>query len=224
MISDVSYGVGETVTETDLVAGRATARYLVPTSADRWVRRRGPAGRTTIPSGRWARRAWGSHRSRFCDHALPGQHHVDSVSAAQRSSARRPSRLRRPANGDRAEFHGHGRGRPLQQRRHRPRQYCRLSFPGMTVDRVTTTSCRPRARSRSATSRYYTFGVNSDDGFSLNIAGREFRHGLNYTTCSGSTLASDKCDGQATLSARPTWRPGPTRSPWCTFRTRAARA
>ena len=44
---------------------------------------------------------------------------------------------------------------------------------------------------------YYTFGVNSDDGFSLTITGANFSNGAGYTTCSGSTLEYDDSRGAA---------------------------
>ena len=43
----------------------------------------------------------------------------------------------------------------------------------------------------AAQAGYYTFGVNSDDGFMLSITGANFSNGSGDTTCSGSTLEYD---------------------------------
>ena len=68
-------------------------------------------------------------------------------------------------------------------------------FPGMTLGEGLNNYVLQATGTLTITASqagYYTFGVNSDDGFTLTISGASFSNGVNTTTCSGSTMACDK--------------------------------
>ena len=171
------------------MAAGATATYYCPDQQRRWARP-GRSPVSTTPRGRRAPRAWGSPTA--CP-ASPARSTGEHRGARQRGNGRHGHQhARRPDFGnqpdrERFELHGHRRGRPL-------RQHDRTAFPGMTVGEGLSNYVLQATGTLTITASqagYYTFGVNSDDGFSLTITGADFTNGAGDTTCSGSTLEYD---------------------------------
>ena len=66
------------------------------------------------------------------------------------------------------------------------------AFPGMTVGEGLSNYVLQATGTLTVTASqagYYTFGANTDDGFTLTITGASFSNGVNTTTCSGNTMA-----------------------------------
>ncbi|MGA2501636.1 MAG: CotH kinase family protein, partial [Tepidisphaeraceae bacterium] len=68
------------------------------------------------------------------------------------------------------------------------------AFPGMTIGEGLSNivlQATGTLQVSAAQAGYYTFGVNSDDGFMLSLSGANFSNGAGYTTCGGTTLEYD---------------------------------
>ena len=74
------------------------------------------------------------------------------------------------------------------------------AFPGMTIGEGLSNIVLQATGTLTITSAqagYYTFGVNSDDGFKLTLTGASFSNGAGDTTCSGTVLEYDGGRGAA---------------------------
>ena len=188
--ADVSYGIGETVTETDLVAAGATATYYAPTSAT-------PSMATWTAPG-FNDSSWASGPTGLGFATAPGfattlyqaNITVASVATAQgvistpseqlTAVSQTESVLNFLATGGSGHFGGD------------------QPFPEMTVGTtISNNVLRATGTLAIATSGYYTFGVNGDDGFLLSMPDASFTHGSNTTTCSGGTMESDKIQAES---------------------------
>ena len=169
--SDTSYGPLETVTERSC-SGGGHGEYYAPTST-RWARR-GRSPVSMLPPGRQVPRAWGSPAaSTALPAALPckrryrgqrGKRRVGDQYAFGTDLEHQPDRERvelpryrrqRPLR-QRPRLSGHERGRGVEQLRH---------------------AGHGNAHDHDRQAGYYTFGVNSDDGFLLSITGASFTNG-----------------------------------------------
>ena len=91
-------------------------------------------------------------------------------------------------------------------------------FPGMTIGEGLSNyvlQAKGTIVVSSSQAGYYTFGVSSDDGFTMTITGVSFSNGVNTTTCSGGTMAeSNDRSLRPTAWRRRTWLRATTRSRW----------
>ncbi len=190
MTSDISYGVGETVSETDLVAAGATAKYFAPTNGTlntTWTQpgfndsswASGPTGLGYAVVNGFATTLYKANTGSVAN--LAQANAVISTPSQQTSTFSQTSSVLNflDTGGD-----GHfGNDSP---------------FPGMTINQglsyyvLQATGTLTISASQAG---FYAFGANSDDGFSLNITGASFGNGVNTTTASGATMASDKLQG-----------------------------
>ncbi len=182
--SDTSYGPLETVSETDLVAAGATASYYAPTSnalgttwtqpsfnASAWAS--GPTGlgfANTVPGF-----ACTLYKANVGVGSVTQAESVISTPADQTSTvSQTDSVLNFMDTGGGGHF---GNDSP---------------FPGMSIGEGLSNyvlQATGTIQITSAQAGYYTFGVNSDDGYTLTISGANFSNGVNTTTCSGGTMA-----------------------------------
>ena len=188
--SNISYGVGETVTETDLVAAGATAKYFAPTNGNlgtTWTQpgfndsswASGPTGLGYAVVNGFATTLYKANTGSVA--SLAQANTVISTPSQQTSTFSQTSSVLNfvDMGGD-----GHfGSDSP---------------FPGMTINQGLSYYVLQATGSltiSAAQAGFYTFGANSDDGFSLSITGANFGNGVNTTTASGATMASDKLQG-----------------------------
>ncbi|MGA2068682.1 MAG: lamin tail domain-containing protein, partial [Thermoguttaceae bacterium] len=195
MSSDTSYGPLETVNETDVVAAGATASYYCPTNGTLVDTGTSTATNWTLPgftgAGNWATGATGLG---FCGvsgfactlyHANIG---VGSITTAEQVIST-PADQTSVYNETEPyiDFMDTGGGG------HFTSSSLEKAFPGMSIGQGLDNYVLQATGSLTITSAqagYYTFGVNSDDGFQLTITGANFGSpGGAYTTCSGTTLA-----------------------------------
>ena len=190
MTSNISYGVGETVSETDLVAAGATAKYFAPTNGNlgtTWTQpgfndsswASGPTGLGYAVVNGFATTLYKANTGSVA--SLAQANTVISTPSQQTSTFSQTSSVLNfvDTGGD-----GHfGSDSP---------------FPGMTINQGLSYYVLQATGSltiSAAQAGFYTFGANSDDGFSLSITGANFGNGVNTTTASGATMASDKLQG-----------------------------
>ena len=186
--SNTSYGPLTTVNETDVVAAGATASYYCPTSNS--------LGTTWTQPGfndsSWASGAMGLG---FCNvngfactsYVSTYSGTIGSVETAEQVMSSNPGTVYQTTQPD-LNFMGDSGGGG-----HFTSLY--NAFPGTTSTTLTDTNYVMQATGTltitASQAGYYTFGVNSDDGFLLNITGASFTSGVSDTTCSGSTLEYD---------------------------------
>lgn len=190
MTSDISYGLGETVSETDLVAAGATAKYLAPTS--------GTLGTTWTQPG-FNDSSWGSGPTGLGYSVVNGfattlyKANTGSVANLAQANAviatpseqtstfsQTSSVLNFMDTGGGGHFSGDG------------------GFPGMIVNQGLSYYVLQATGTLTVTAAqagYYTFGGSSDDGFSLTITGANFSNGSNTTSISGGTMNCDRLQG-----------------------------
>ena len=179
--SDTSYGPLETVAETDLVAAGATASYYAPTSnalgttwtqpsfnASSWAS--GPTGlgfANTVPGF-----ACTLYRANTGVGSVTQAESVISTPSEQTSVINQTeSTLNFMDTGGGGHFGGDS------------------AFPGMTVGEGLSNYVLQATGTITITASqagYYTFGVSSDDGFSLTITGADFTTLTNATNSSGT--------------------------------------
>ena len=190
MTSDISYGVGETVSETDLVAGGTTAKYFAPTNGTlgtTWTQpgfndaswASGPTGLGYAVVNGFATTLYKANTGSVANLAQANAL-INTPSQQTSTFSQTSSVLNFLDTGGDGHF-GSDTG-----------------FPGMTINQglsfyvLQATGTITISASQAG---FYTFGANSDDGFSLTITGASFSHGVNTTTASGTTMASDKLQG-----------------------------
>jgi hypothetical protein len=168
LTSDISYGVGETVAETDLVAAGATATYYAPTSSS--------LGTTWTAPG-FNDSTWASGPTGLGYSVAPGfattlyRANVTVASVAQAEAViSTPSEQASAVSQTESSlnFMDTGGGGHFGSD---------TAFPGMTVGEGLSNYVLQATGTITITSAqagYYTFGVNSDDGFSLTITGADF--------------------------------------------------
>ncbi|MHB1034284.1 MAG: lamin tail domain-containing protein [Pirellulales bacterium] len=193
--ANISYGVGQNVEETKLVpagaATEATVRYFVPTN--------GNLGSTRTQTG-FSDALWsqGTAGIGFANQ-VPGfaatvyKSNQGSVNnAAQAQSVVATPAYQSWTQSETAPVINYlntgGSGEFANDR----------TFPGMTIGG--DQDCyvlKATARVHIPSVGNYTFGVNSDDGFTLKVAGGTFVSGSGYTSGSGDTFAFDSLRGPA---------------------------
>ncbi len=190
LASDTSYGPLTTVSETDVVAAGATASYYCPTSnslgttwtqpsynATSWAS--GPTGLGFCNVNGYACTSYVSNYSGTIGSVETAEQVMDTPSEQGTVyQTTQPDLNFMGASG------GGGWFTSLYN-----------AFPGTTSTASTDVNYVMQATGTltitASQAGYYTFGVNSDDGFLLNITGASFNNGVNATTCSGSTLEYD---------------------------------
>ncbi len=193
--SDTSYGVGETVAETDLVAAGVTATYSAPSSnalGTTWTQPTySDAGWASGPTGLgFANSVSGFACTLYqANIGLGTVENADTVidtPADQTSvSSKTESVLNFLDKGGNGHFGSD------------------TAFPGMTVGEGLSNivlHATGTLQISASQAGYYTFGVNSDDGFSLTITGASFSNpgpAGSGTTCSGTTMEYDGGRGAA---------------------------
>ncbi|MGO9111484.1 MAG: CotH kinase family protein, partial [Thermoguttaceae bacterium] len=189
LTSDTSYGVGETVSETDLVAAGATATYYAPTDnslGTSWTQpgfndtswASGPTG-LGYSSATVSGFATTLYKSNQLTVASVAQATAVTTTPSEQTSAdsQTESVLNFLDSGGDGHFSNDN------------------PFPGMTVGEGLNDYVLEATGTLTITASqagYYTFGVNSDDGFTLTIGGASFSNGVNTTACSGGTMTCDK--------------------------------
>ena len=188
MTSDVSYGVGETVAETDLVAAGATATYFAPTSnalGTTWTEpgfndaswASGPTGLGFSVANGFAATLYKANTNSVSSVAQANA--VIATPSEQTSTYSETSSVLNYMDTGGGGHYGNDSG-----------------FPGMTVGQGANYYVLQATGTLTiSTAGYYTFGANTDDGFSLTLTGASFGHGKNTTTASGAVMASDKLQG-----------------------------
>ena len=199
MGTDVSYGQGETVTETDVVAAGATATYMAPTSGALGLSWAQPgfndSGWSSGQTGLGFDQATGFHVTTYVSSLgsvpnLATAQQVVSTPSYQASTYAATTSV--------VNFAGVGAGGHYTSTVD--------GFPGLKLGTETDnvvveadgTITIPAAGN-------YTFGVNSDDGFSMSIAGATFSNGVNATYAAGSTMAYDALRGPGDTLATATF-------------------
>ena len=187
MTSDISYGVGESVAETDLVAAGATAKYFVPTSnalGTTWTQpgfvdsswSSGPTGLGYSVANGFATTLYKANTGSVS--SLAQANAVIATPSEQTSAFSQTSSVLNFMDTGGGGHYGSDSG-----------------FPGLAVGaggQYYVLQATGTITITAAQAGYYTFGANTDDGFSLTITGANFTNGVNTTTVSGATMASDK--------------------------------
>ena len=189
LTSDTSYGVGETVNETNLVAAGATATYDAPTDGSLVASWTEPG----FPDTAWASGPTGlGYSSATVSGFATTLYKANTLTVA--SVAQAETITTTPSDQSSAEsqtegalnfLDGGGSGHFSNDN----------PFPGMALGEGLNDYVLKATGTLTITASqagYYTFGVNSDDGFTLTISGASFSNGVNTTTCSGGTMACDK--------------------------------
>ena len=191
MNSDISYGVGETVTETKLVAAGATASYFAPIDNSLGTTWTQPAfDDASWPSGPtglgFANQVAGFAVTNYkantggINNVAQAQAVVDTPSQQSWTQSETAATINYLDTGGSGDF---GNDRP---------------FPGLTIGQGQTVyAVQATGIIHIPAAGQYTFGVNSDDGFSLDITGANFSNGSATTTCSGDVMADDTLRGPA---------------------------
>ncbi|MGA2035092.1 MAG: lamin tail domain-containing protein, partial [Thermoguttaceae bacterium] len=197
--SNVSYGVGEAVSETDLVAAGATATYLAPTDNSLGTTWTQPGFNDGAGSG------WASGPTGLGFAAVPGfaatlyRANTGSVSTLNQAEAVISTSSEQSSATGKTEsvlnFMDTGGGGHFGNDN---------PFPGMTVGEGLQYYVLQATGTIQVTAKqagYYTFGVNSDDGFTLTIGtgttgtSPNFSNPVNTTACSGGTMTCDRLQG-----------------------------
>jgi hypothetical protein len=178
--TDTSYGVGETVNETDLVAAGATATYFCPTNNSLGTTWTQPgfndsswsSGPTGLGYGVVPGFATTLYKANITVSSLALAQTVVSTSSDQTSATSATEDVLNflDTGGD-----GHFNGDS--------------PFPGMKIGQGWSNYVMQATGTITVTASqagYYTFGVNSDDGFSLSITGASFTTLTNATNSAGS--------------------------------------
>jgi hypothetical protein len=192
---DVSYGVGQEVTETKLLSAGATTRYYVPSSdvlgqawtAPNYLDTGWSQGNTGlgVPNVVPGFAVWGYKASSVSTigSLAMAQSVVDIPSYQSWVQTDNPATLNYWNYG--------GRGRYLYD----------TAFPGLEMNRSQVNYVvKATATMHVPTAGYWTFGINSDDGFRLTIPGATF---LNVYGTAGTTIyngSSMQFDGTRTAA------------------------
>ncbi|MGA2068975.1 MAG: lamin tail domain-containing protein, partial [Thermoguttaceae bacterium] len=190
--SDTSYGSSETVTETDVVAAGATASYYAPTNGTLVTTGTSTTTNWTLPgftgATNWASGPTGLGFANtvpgFATTLYKANIAVGSVQTAE-TIISTPSDQTSVINKTESVLNFLDTGGDGHFGNDNP-------FPGMSVGEGLTNYVVQATGTLTITSAqagYYTFGVNSAEGFSLTITGANFSHGVSTTTCSGGTMA-----------------------------------
>ena len=190
--SDTSYGPGETVTETDLVAAGATASYYAPTSnslgtnwiqpgfnASSWASGPTGLGYTGVPGF-----ATTLYRANITVGSVATAETVISTPADQISAVNETE--------SDLNFMDTGGGGHFSSTTSSP--WYNEAFPGMTVGEGLSNYVLQATGTITITpaqAGYYTFGVSSDDGFSLTISGADFTTLTNATNSTGTNTMAE---------------------------------
>ncbi|MGA2254755.1 MAG: lamin tail domain-containing protein, partial [Thermoguttaceae bacterium] len=182
--SDTSYGLAETVTETDLVAAGATATYYAPTNNS--------LGTTWTQSG-FNDSSWASGPTGLgFANIVPGfattlyQANTGVVSSVAQAEAviSTPSEQTSVTNETESVLNFMDTGGGGHFGNDNP-------FPGMTVGeggQYYVLQATGTLQISASQAGYYTFGANTDDGFTLTISGADFTTLTNATNSSGSDV------------------------------------
>ena len=222
--SDTSYGPVETVAETDLVAAGATASYYAPTAAvanwnqpgfnaASWASGPTGLGYTGVPG--------------FATTLYRANITVSSVATAQ-SVISTPSEQTSVTNETEGVLNFMDTGGGGHFGNDNP-------FPGMTVGAGLSNYVLQATGTITVTSAqagYYTFGVNSDDGFSLTITNANTslasptfsRLRMRPTPAAATRWPTSARGVRPTPWAPRTWPRAAIRSTWCITRVGAGRA
>ncbi len=192
--SDTSYGPAETVNETDLVAAGATASYYTPTNnslgttwtgtsfnASSWSSGATGLGYTGVPG--FATTLYRANVSGTIGSVETAQTVINTPAEQSSATSATESTL------DFMDTGGGGHFTSVEK-----------AFPGMTIGEGLSNIVLQATGTLTITSAqagYYTFGVNSDDGFKLTLTGASFSNGAGDTTCSGTVLEYDGGRGAA---------------------------
>ena len=179
--SNTSYGPLTTVSETDLVAAGATASYYCPTSnalGTTWTQ-------PSFNAASWATGATGLGYCNVNGFACTLYHadvSVGSLSEAETviSTPADQSSVINATEND-LDFMDTGSGGHFTA--------YEQAFPGMTIGEGLSNYVLQATGTLTITSAqagYYTFGVNSDDGFGLTISGADFTSLTNASNSAGS--------------------------------------
>ena len=213
--SDTSYGPAETVTETDLVAAGATASYYAPTS--------NALGTTWIQPG-FNASSWASGPTGLGYATAPGfattlyrsnlTSTIGSVETAE-TVINTPADQASVVNETEPvlDFEDSGGVGHFTSRQ--------TAFPGMTIGEGLSNfvmQATGTIKVSASQAGYYTFGVNSDDGFMLTITGANFSNGASTPRAAAArwtTTAAGRdrhpghhLPGRGQLSAQPGLLPG----------------
>ena len=190
--ADSSYGIGQTVTQTSLLAQGAAATYFAPTSSSLGTTWTAPgfndSSWSSGPTGLGTRLDYASVPGFATTLYQANTGVVDSLAQAQ-AVISTPSEQTSASSETESDlnFMGTGGGGHFSSDNDNP--WYNEAFPGMTVGEagsdyvVQSTGTITVTKSQAG---YYTFGVSSDGGFSLAITGADFTALTNATNASGS--------------------------------------
>ncbi len=182
---DISYGIGETVNETDVVAAGATANYLAPTNNSLGLSWTEPGFNDSSwasgPTGLGFDQANGFAVTTYVSNldSIPDLATADGVVTNPTEQASTYNATSSVVNFAATGAGGH---------------YTATvdAFPGLQLGTETDDFVVDADGSITIPAAgEYTFGVNSDDGFGMSIPGATFSNGVNATTASGDTMAYD---------------------------------
>lgn len=189
MQTDTSYGVGETVSETDLVAAGVTARYFAPTNGTlgtTWTQpsfvdsswASGPTGLGYAVVNGWASTLYKANTGSVATLAQANAV-ISTPSQQSYTYSQTSATLNYMDTGGGGHFAND------------------TGFPGMIVNQgLSYYAVQATGTITITQSGFYTFGVNSDDGFSMTIGGGVgLKNGVNTTSISGGTMNCDRLQG-----------------------------
>ena len=199
MGADVSYGIGETVNETDVVAAGATATYMAPTNNSLGLSWTQPGFNDSSwasgPTGLGYDQATGFAVTTYVSNlgSIPNLATADGVVTDPTEQSATYNATTSVVNFAATGAGGH---------------YTATvdAFPGLKLGTETDNFVVDADGSITIPAAgQYTFGVNSDDGFGMSIPGATFSNGVNATTASGDTLAYDGLRGTGDTFATATF-------------------
>ena len=194
--SDTSYGPAETVSETDLVAAGATATYYAPTS--------NALGTTWTQPG-FNDSAWSSGPTGLgYANTVPGFAATldrSNLTSTIGNLATATTVINTPSEQTSVVSKTEGVLDFEDSSKVGHFTNFETAFPGMTIGEDLSNivmQATGTLQISASQAGYYTFGVNSDDGFSLTITGASFSNpGGSGTVCSGATMKFDGGRGAA---------------------------